>query len=313
MFHQHYAGCDCNQVNGTSKTRLLWTVLILLSSFSLVEFAIAFSSHSLALVADVGHMVADALAIGLALFASWLAQLPASSQATFGYRRVEILAALLNGGILVAIALVIAIEAVHSLQTPSEDIASLPMLITAITGLVINSLNAALLHRESAHDLNLKGAFLHVVADAISSIGVILAAIAIGTLHWFWADGVISLLVAGMILVGAIPLITQSLQILLEKPSSPLKVEQIQVYLESFEAVVTVEDLKLWTVALNQEIVCARVYVSLKDGEERDRLVQQMQTGLKEKFDVQEVVLQMTAPLPVKPHPLLQPELINLI
>jgi cobalt-zinc-cadmium efflux system protein len=312
MFHHHHADCTCDRTTGANKIRLLWIVLILLSIFSITEFAVAFSSGSLALVADVGHMIADALAIGLALLATWLAQLPASKQATFGYRRVEILAALLNGVGLLIISFLIMKEAVHSLQSPPEEIASLPMLVIAIAGLGVNSLNALLLHRESGHDLNLQGAFLHVIADAISSVGVILAAIAIGTFHWLWADGVMSLVVAGLILVGAVPLITQSLRILLEQPAEPQKVDQIQAYFESLAAVVAIESLRVWTLALGQDILVAQLSVRVTEGVERDRLLQEMQTTLQQKFGIQEVTIQMTAPLS-KVVGLPQPELIELV
>jgi cobalt-zinc-cadmium efflux system protein len=312
MFHYHHADCSCDGTTGENKLRLLWMVLVLLSIFSIAEFAVAFSSGSLALVADVGHVIADVLAISLALLATWLAQLPASRRATFGYRRVEILAALLNGLGLLVVSLLIIREAVHSFQSPPEEIASLPMLMTAIAGLGVNSLNAVLLHRESNHDLNLRGAFLHVIADAISSIGVILAAIAIGTLHWLWADGVVSLLVSGLILLGAVPLIAQSLRVLLEQPDDPQKVDQIQAYFESFAEVVVIENLRVWTLALGQDILVAHLSVKVKDVTERDRLLYEMQTTLQQKFGIQEVTLQMRAPLNQSVG-LPQPELIELI
>lgn len=276
------------------KLRLLWTALLLISSFSVAELVVGLASHSLALLADSGHMLSDSLALGLALLATWIAQLPASDQATFGYRRVEILAALGNGLGLIAIALLIGWESIVRLQDPPTEILSTPMLITATVGLGVNSLNAFLLHRDSHDDLNLRGAFLHMVADAISSVGVILAAIAVWAFHWLWADGAISLTVSIFILIGAIPLLKQSLHILLEKPPAHLNVNQVQSYLESFEEVAAVRNLRLWTVALGQEALCAHLIVKLNDGEKRDRLLQQLQASLQE-FGIQEVVLQMTA------------------
>jgi cobalt-zinc-cadmium efflux system protein len=141
-----------------------------------------------------------------------------SSDVAPGNHWVEVLAALVNGVGLVAIALWIGWEAVDRLQSPPVEILSLPMLATASVGLGVNSVNIFLLHKDSHDDLNLKGAFLHILADAASSVGVIVAAIAVWALNWMWADGVISLLVSGLIIISATPLIIQSLNALFAKP-----------------------------------------------------------------------------------------------
>lgn len=243
-------------------------------------------------------MLSDGVALGLALLATWIARLPASNQATFGYRRVEILAALVNGIGLVAVAIWIAQEAVSRLNAPPDEILSVPMLITAGVGLIINSLNAILLHQGSDHDLNLRGAFLHMVADAISSVGVIIAAIAVWSLGWNWADGAISLVVAVVIVIGAIPVVRQSLHILLEKTPDHLDRDQIQVHIQDFEGIEAVHNLRVWSIALGQDALSAHLTVSIKDGEGRDRLLRQIQTSLQQEFGIQEIFLQMTA-LPV--------------
>ena len=216
--HSHHCDRDCTSDKATSgKVRLLWTALILVSCFSLSELAVSYWSHSLALQAESGHMMSDSIALGLSLIAAWIARLP-SAQVEGRYRRIEVLAALVNGMGLVVIAAWIATEALARLQSPPVDILSMPMLITATFGLGVNSANALLLHDSSHHDLNVKGAFLHIVADLISSIGVILAAIAVWLMHWLWADVAISLFVSGLIAVSAIPLIIESLSLLKEKP-----------------------------------------------------------------------------------------------
>ena len=224
--HHHSTDCvhgcasESEGITRSNKVRLLWTALVLVGSFSLAELAVGLWSHSLSLLAESGHMISDALALGLALLATWFAR-SSNSEATFGYRRIEVLAALANGVGLVAIAVWIGWEAITRLQSPPADILSLPMLITASIGLGVNSVNAFLLHDSSHHDLNLRGAFLHMVADVISSVGVILAAIAVWLMQWLWADGVISLFVSGLIIVGAIPLIAQSLNVLLPSSLTP--------------------------------------------------------------------------------------------
>ena len=254
------------------------------------------SSHSLALVAESGHMLSDGLALGLAILATWIARFPASNQATFGYRRVEILAALVNGVGLIVVAMWIAWEAATRLQAPPEEILSVPMLITAAIGLGINSLNAFLLHQDSHDDLNLRGAFLHMVADAISAVGVILAGIVVWAFHWNWVDSAISLAVAGVILLGSIPLIRQSLHILLEKTPAHLDLEQIQAHINNFDGVETIQNLRVWSIALGQDALSAQLMVRIKHGEDRDRLLCQIQTSLQQEFGIQDIFLQMTAP-----------------
>ena len=221
--HQHSAGSvhhttsTCHSSHPANKVRLLVTALVLICSFSLAELAVGLFSHSLALLADSGHLASDCFALILALFASWMAQKRRSKDLASGNHWVEVLAALVNGLGLVAIALWIAWEAIVRLQSPPVEILSLPMLATASVGLGVNSINIFLLHKDSHHDLNLRGAFLHVLADAASSVGVILAAIAVWALNWLWADGVMTLFVSGLIILSAAPLIVQSIHALLAK------------------------------------------------------------------------------------------------
>lgn len=295
--HSGLGHCDCHP-SSAHKIRQLWIALALISVFAAIELAVGIFSHSLALVAESGHMVSDALALGVALLATWLAQLPVSGRATFGYRRVEILAALGNGMGLLLVGGLIGWEAIARLQEPPTEILSLPMLVTAIVGLGINSLNAFLLHDDSHHDLNLRGAFLHMVADAVSSVGVIGAAIAVWLWGWNWADGAISLGVAVFIAIGAIPIIRQSCDILLEKTPSHLDVEQIEARLLSFVGVKGVGRLHVWTIALGQEALLAELIVEVRDGEERDRLLIEMQDVMRQEFGV-DAVLQMSVPVPV--------------
>ncbi|NET48699.1 MAG: cation transporter [Merismopedia sp. SIO2A8] len=192
-----------------TKRSLLWRVLLLVSAFAGLEFLVGQVSHSLALKADSGHMLSDGLALAIALFATWMAQ-ESSSHTGSKQRQVEVWAALINGVGLLGMAGLIGWEAYCHLQAPPTEILSVPMLVTAVIGLVINGINVGLLHGTDAQDLNLRGALLHVLADVISSIGVILAAIAVWIWGWTWADGVISVAVAVLIGTSALPLIRQS-------------------------------------------------------------------------------------------------------
>lgn len=202
----HHSHQPLQAVGQPNRQTLLLLALCLILSFAAAEWIVGWTSHSLALIADSGHMASDGLAIALASIAVWLSQ----RQHT-GKQRWETWAALVNGLALAAIAGWILWEAVSRLQTPAQEIASTPMLITATVGAVVNGVNVGLLHRSSHENLNLRAAFLHVLADTVSSVGVILAAIAIALFHWVWIDGAVSLLVAGFILYSAILLVRQIL------------------------------------------------------------------------------------------------------
>lgn len=209
--HHHCMGCSHPSFSlhesKADKVRSLTIALALTLGFSIIELTASGFSHSLTLLADAGHMISDTAALIISLIAARIS-LPR-------YRRIEALAALVNSITLLALAVWIAWEAVSRLQISSVTIFSLPMLVTAIVGLGVNSVNITLLHKSSHSDLNLRGALLHVMADAASSISVILSAIAVCTLHWAWIDSATSLLVSGFIVLGTLPLIQQSLKVLL--------------------------------------------------------------------------------------------------
>ncbi|MBD2386352.1 cation transporter [Cylindrospermum sp. FACHB-282] len=192
------------------KLQVLWTALILLSIFFGVELSAGILSHSLSLLADAEHILSDVAALGLALVAIWLSR-SISKGTIFGRYRLEVLAALVNGIGLACIAAWIVKEALVRLQSPSPEILGLPMLVTALLGLGVNSFNALYLHGCSHNDLNIRGVFLHILADLVSSVGTVLAAIAVIWLNWTWADGVISLVVAGLIALFAANLVIQSI------------------------------------------------------------------------------------------------------
>lgn len=221
-----------NPNSSIPKVRLLQTALILLSSFFVAELIAATNSHSLSLLADAGHVLSDVAALAITLTATWYSSLKRSKSVDCAIgrsgipARPEIIAALVNSISLVAIALWIAAESIARLQSPTPEVEGLPMLITAIVGLSVNSINACCLHSCCHGDLNLKSAFLHAIADIFSSVGVILAAIAVAWLHWNWADGLISLLVSVSIILLTLPLLIESIQLLLGNVSAISPIQQ---------------------------------------------------------------------------------------
>jgi cobalt-zinc-cadmium efflux system protein len=188
--------------------RLLW-VAGLVFGFAILEIGVGIWSHSVALFADAEHLIVDCGAVLVALAVAWWGQRQPDGA---GAKRLEAWAALGNGLALIAIALWIAWEAIASLQAPPAEILSLPMLITAVIGLGINGLNAKLLHQHSHDDLNVKGVLLHAIADAASALGILIAALAIYQFHWQRADGLVGLAIAGLIWVGATPLVLASIR-----------------------------------------------------------------------------------------------------
>jgi cobalt-zinc-cadmium efflux system protein len=313
--------CQCSHlsqldiVDRQQKMQTLWIALGLLSSFFVTELSISVWSHSLSLLADAGHLLSDVAALGLTLLANWLAQRPAAGQATFGYRRVEIFAALVNGLSLLAIAVFITCEAIARFQAP-EPVLGLPMLIAATIGLIVNGLNITLLHQHSHNDLNLRGAFLHVVADAVSSIGIIFAAIAIYCLNWLWIDAVASLIVALLTGVSAIPLVQESLAILMEYAPSFIKPDEVTASLESFTNVESIEKLHIWTITTGQVMLCAHVRVKSLNIEQQENLLKQLQAHLHQNFGIEESILQITTSKHTETpdlHPLFKKNLVSLL
>lgn len=195
----------------SEKLHLLLLVLGLRSSLFLVELGVGIWSYSLSLIAGSWHVFSDLVSLGMTLIVTWLLQGHSVNKVNFQYRRVETWVALLNSLSLVFISILITIEAIEHLQHP-EPISGLPMLIVAGISIVVNGITIYLLHSDSHHDLNVRGIFLHGVADTASSIGVLLSAIAIYYLNWLWADAIISLLVVTFLSLSAISLIWDSLQ-----------------------------------------------------------------------------------------------------
>ncbi|OWY67756.1 cation transporter [cyanobacterium TDX16] len=204
-------------------TRLLWIVLGLRVSLFLMELLVGLWSDSLSLLAGAGHVFSDLITLGLTLSTAYLVERKSSNQKDFRYRQLEIWVALSNSLSLMAIAFSIVWETVTHLPSPELE-PGLPVLFVAGLGLAINSLNIYLLHNDSHHDLNVRGVFLHGIADAASSLGVMLSTLAIYYWHWLWADAIASLFVASLICLSAISLWQDSLKALRKHTCKPADV-----------------------------------------------------------------------------------------
>lgn len=241
--------------------RALGAALGLTILFLGVEVAGGVLSGSLALLADAGHLATDVAALALALFALRLADRPPTAAKTFGYRRTEILAALANGVALVGISLVVVIEAVGRIADP-QPIRSGLMLAVASAGLLANLVAGALLIRGRKRSLNIRGAFLHVVGDALGSLGAIVAALVIASTGWLAVDALVALGIAGLILVSAWQLVRESVDVLMEATPRHVDVAELERAIRSVPGVRDVHDLHVWTLTSGYHAMSAHVDVA---------------------------------------------------
>jgi cobalt-zinc-cadmium efflux system protein len=281
--HHHHAGLK----------GLGWVLLISVIYMG-VEFIGGIMSHSLALLADSGHMLIDVSALLLAIGAEWLARKPANSQKTYGYYRFEILAAFINGLILVAIAIFVIWQACQRLTSP-QVIAGPLMFWVALGGLGINLLSVWVLSRQSQDNLNLRGAMLHVLSDALGSVIAILASLAVIYGHWMSADSILSFILAGLILYNAAQLVLEAADILLESSPAHLNVAEIQTSLEALAPVLGVHDLHVWRIASGKDALSAHLMLRSKEDYQPDTLAL-AQDLLKSKFNLTHVTLQLEPP-----------------
>ena len=227
--------------------RRMAVVLAITASVMVVEAVGGWLAHSLALLADAGHMLADVAAIGLSLVVAHLARRPATAERTFGLLRLEILAALVNGAALIVISLGIALEAFRRFRTP-QDVHGTLLLAVAAAGLAANAVGVRILHRGHDHSLNQRGAYLHMVSDLLGSIGAVAAGAIVLATGWVQADPLISLLISVLILASAWRLVKESTDVLLEAAPAHIALADVHDRIASISGVASVHDLHVWTV-----------------------------------------------------------------
>ena len=258
--HDHGHGIGGKREGNTSALRWAFgiTTVILVA-----EAVGGWLTNSLALLSDAGHMLSDAASLGLSLLAIHFAQKPASASKSYGYRRLEILAALANGVALFVIAVAISWEAAHRLFAP-PPVASLPMMGIAGIGLAANLASAwVLLHQGDVKDnLNLRSAYLHVLGDALGSVGALLAGALMYFYDWYIADPIVSVAVALLILRGAWGVVSQSLHILMEGTPAGSNIEAMIASLETIPGVCNVHDVHVWTVTSGYDVFSCHLVVS---------------------------------------------------
>ena len=226
----------------------------------IAEIAGGVLSNSLALLSDAGHMFTDTLALALSFFAMKFAGMPATEKKTFGFYRLEILAALLNGITLVLISVYIMYEAYQRILNP-QPVAGTLMLIVAVIGLIVNIVGALFLVKHHETNLNIRGAFLHIIGDAISSVGVIIGGVVILYTGWFLIDPILSILIALGIIAGAIGLVSESVSILLESAPSHINIAAVAEEIAKLDGVREAYHIHVWTITSGVYALSAHVII----------------------------------------------------
>jgi len=289
MAHDHAEHAHGNR-------RRLGAALAIVVVVLLIELLGAWLSGSLALLADAGHMTSDAVGLVVALVASAIAARPATDRHTFGFRRVEVLGALVNGALLTAVAISVAIEAIRRLVTPETDhVNGLPLLVVAAIGLVANLVAFAILRGGDRDSLNMRGAYLEVLGDLLGSIAALVAGVIIVTTGFAAADAIASLVIAAMIVPRAVSLLRDVVRVLTESAPRGTDAEEIRAHLLETAGVVDVHDIHVWTITSGDPVFTAHVEVDpgVFARGETDQMLDRLGECLKGHFDVAHSTFQL--------------------
>ncbi|MBL8592022.1 MAG: cation transporter [Devosia sp.] len=268
---------------------LIWA-LALTTTFLVVEVIGAWISGSLALLADAAHMLTDAGGLALALFAIWFAARPPSAAKTYGYLRAEVLAALVNAVVLLLLAVYILYEAYQRIFAPPE-VASTPMLIVAVVGLVVNLISMRLLAAGSEESLNLKGAYFEVLADMLGSLGVIASALIIMFTGWTLADPIIGAAIGLFIVPRTWALLKHAVNILLEGTPAGFELAKLDEALRALPGVIDTHDLHVWTITSGIDAMSGHLVIA--DGADHQALLVAARTVLHETFGIDHSTIQI--------------------
>ena len=265
-------------------------VLALTFLYMLAEAIGGFVTNSLALLSDAGHMLADVASLVLALFALWFAVRPVTTRKTYGYYRMEILAALANGAALLVISLLISYEAFQRIKSPAS-VKGFEVTLIAIGGLAVNAVSAFVLHSASRENLNMRGAFLHVVGDLLGSIAAIIAGVLIMLYGWLWADALGSALISVIIILGAWRLILDSVNVLLEGTPRHINLAVVETSITETPGVAGVHDLHVWTISSGIDALSA--HISHDESVSHSELLAVVRNKLHDEFGIDHLTIQM--------------------
>lgn len=288
--HGHNHGHERRDAKSLLKLKI---ALVLTVLYMFAEAIGGWLANSLALLADAGHMLTDAAALALTLGAIWFATRPANERKTYGYYRLEILAAFINAVTLVVLSLWVIYEAYQRWTSPPE-VKGWQMALIAVGGLIVNLICAALLHSGHQHDLNMRGAWLHVMGDALGSVTAIAAGILIVAFGWIWADAVSSVLISLIIIYGSWNLIRESINVLLEGTPSHINIRAVEEAILATEGVKAVHDLHIWTITSGLEALSA--HVQHNETISQAILLKKLRQLLHDEFGIDHLTIQMETP-----------------
>lgn len=283
--HHHDHGREGNKKG-------LMIALVITAGIMLLEFIGGLVTNSLALLSDSGHMLSDTSSLALSLVAMWFATRPASPNKTYGFYRFEILAALFNGLTLFLIAAFIVYEAVERFLDP-QAVASGTMILIAIIGLLANLLSAfALMSKGDVKDnVNLRSAYLHVLGDALGSVGAIIAGVLMLLFDWYIADPIISVVVALLILKSAWGVIKHSIHILMEGTPITVDQQEVKATLQEIDGVINVHDLHIWTITSGLDSLSCHLLI--KDNQDSQAILQTAINLIESKFKILHTTIQI--------------------
>ena len=266
--------------------------MALIGGFMLVEVVGGLLANSLALLADAAHMVTDAAAIGLALFAMWFASRQASFSRTFGFYRTEVIAALLNALSMWLVAGWIFFEAYGRIYEPPE-INAVPVLVVGSVGLLVNAAAAWVLKRSSTESLNVEGAFLHVLGDLLGSVGVIISGLLIITMGWQIADPIIGFTIGLLVLLSSGRLLWKTLHVLMQGTPPYLDLDRLCMRMEQVEHVTGVHDIHAWTVTTGYDVLSAHVTANTVEEIRPHGLLKTLREIVASEFGISHVTIQL--------------------
>jgi cobalt-zinc-cadmium efflux system protein len=290
MSHSHAGHSHSGHSHGAGSSVGRLRIALIITAVILVAEAVGgYLANSLALLADAGHMLTDVAALALSLFVAWFSQRPETDKRTYGYLRLEILAAFLNGATLLLISVWIIWEAVNRLRTP-EPVQSGLMLGVAVLGLVANAISAWVLRPSGEDNLNVRGAYLHIVGDLLGFVGTIVAALLIREFGWLVADTIASVVVSALILRGAWTLVRDSTDILMESTPSHISAASVRDQLIAIPGIESVHDLHVWTVTSN--VIAMSVHAIVREPERQQHVLEHVLDAMR-LFGIQHVTVQL--------------------
>ena len=289
--HHHGLGGHDHDLRGASK-RSLKAALVLIVGYMFAEVIGGLLSGSLALIADAGHMLTDAASIALALVALHFASRPESAQRTFGYQRLEILAALLNALTLWLIAGWVVYEAYHRFMDV-PDVKGGLMLSVGLGGLVVNIAAAWILHRSAEHSVNVEGAFQHVMADLLGSVGVVVSGVLVWAFGWTLADPILSVVIGVLILLSTWRLLGKVIHVLLQGTPEHIDVYHLCSEMEDVEGVTLIHDVHVWSLSPGYDVFTAHILVDPAFQDDLTELRRRLREIVAHDFGIQHVTLQL--------------------